>query len=94
MREIYDLVTREQKAVIIETKADKEEIKELPPLGDFILCTLCGTRHIIRYGKEKMEDGTMVESKKLSFVTCKEVDYIVGLNGKDIRQAPLKEEVE
>ena len=34
VREIYDLVTREQKAVIIETKADKEELKEI--LEDYL----------------------------------------------------------
>ncbi|MCK5043451.1 protein translocase subunit SecF [Candidatus Pacearchaeota archaeon] len=34
MREIYDLVTREQKAVIIETKADKKEIKDI--LEDYL----------------------------------------------------------
>lgn len=71
-----------------------KEIEGLPPLGDFILCSMCGTRHIIRYGKEKMEDGTMVESRKLSFITCNEKDYIVGINGKDVRHSEPKEEIE
>ncbi len=73
----------------VHIEIDTEEIEGLNPVGDFILCTMCGNRHIIRFGKEEMEDGTMVESKKIGFITCKSNDYIVSLNGKDIR-APLE----
>lgn len=63
----------------------KEKTKGKPNLGDFILCKACGERHIVRYGKEILEDGTQIASRKLAFVTCREDDYIVGINGKDVR---------
>jgi hypothetical protein len=63
-----------------------DELKKANPLGSFILCNMCGKRHIIEFGKEKMPDGTWKETKFLSFYKCGNKSYLAGINGKDIRR--------
>ncbi len=62
-----------------------DELNKANPLGDFILCTICGERHKIKYGKEKQPDGTWKETKLLAFYDCGDKSYLAGINGKDIR---------
>lgn len=51
----------------------KNELEKCKPLGDFILCDLCGKRH-------KIEHGTL-----LSFYRCGDKSYLAGIDGKDMR---------
>jgi len=62
-----------------------DEIEKAPPLGDFILCTVCGKRHRIEFGDEVLKDGTKKQSKLLAFYKCGGKSYLAGINGKDIR---------
>ncbi len=61
------------------------ELDAKPPLGDFILCAMCGKRHRIKYGKQKMDDGTWQETKLLAFYKCGKSNYLAGIKGKDVR---------
>jgi len=63
-----------------------EEIEAAPDLGDFILCTMCGKKHKIRYGDKKLPDGSKKPSKLLAFYCCGDKTYLAGINGKDIRR--------
>lgn len=63
-----------------------KELLEKEPLGDFILCGKCGERHIIKYGKEILSDGTKVETKSLSFYNCNGKTYLAGIDCKDVRK--------
>jgi hypothetical protein len=62
-----------------------DELEKAKPLGDFILCTICGKRHKIEFGKE-LQDGVWVESKLLAFYICGEKSYLAGIDGKDVRR--------
>ena len=63
-----------------------DEIEAAPKLGDFILCSMCGERHKIKYGKTILPDGTKKPSKLLAFYKCGKNNYLAGINGKDIRK--------
>ena len=63
-----------------------DEIDKAPLLGDSILCSKCGKRHLIKYGDKILKDGTKVSSKLLAYYRCKGKLYLAGINGKDIRR--------
>ena len=54
-------------------------------LGETYECPRCGEKHQITYGKKKLEDGTWVETKMLSFYKCGERTYLAGIDGRKIR---------
>lgn len=62
-----------------------DELAKAPDLGDFILCDRCGQRHKLEYVNKILENGTKRRSKSAAFVLCCGKLYLVGINGKDIR---------
>ncbi len=64
---------------------DNREIEKAEPLGNFILCTHCGERHIIKYGEIVKDDGTRIKAG-LTYYKCNEKTYLAGIKGKDIRR--------
>ena len=61
-----------------------EELEQKEPLGDFILCDKCGERHIVEYGNKVEADGSLTQSKMLSFYKCNDKLYLAGINGKRV----------
>jgi hypothetical protein len=62
-----------------------DELEKCEPLGDFIFCNRCSKRHIIRYGKGVLPDGTEKLDKLLAFVKCDDdKTFLVGINGKKV----------
>jgi hypothetical protein len=53
-------------------------------LGKTITCPHCGGQHPIEFSKEKQPDGTLKESKLLSFYRCGGKAYLVGIYGRSI----------
>jgi len=54
------------------TSIGNNEIEKLPPLGDTIVCWVCGEEH-------------KVESGKLAFFKCGDKSYLCGIDGKEWR---------
>lgn len=62
-----------------------DELEKREPLGDFIYCDRCRKRHIIRYGKKVLPDGTEKLDKLLAYVKCDDgKSFVVGINGKKV----------
>ena len=62
-----------------------DELEKCEPLGDFIYCNRCGKRHIIRYGKKILPDGTEKLDKLLAYMKCDDgKSFLVGMNGKKV----------
>lgn len=62
-----------------------DELKSKDNICKTVTCNICGKEHDVQYGKVKNEQGEWVESKMLAFINCGEESYLVGVNGKDIR---------
>lgn len=48
------------------------------------ICPNCNKLHEIKYGKRKLPDGTLVESKMLGFVKCEDKEFLVTLGGESV----------
>lgn len=51
------------------------------PLGEVLLCKLCGETHSVLYANKIMEDGARIKSKLLAYYKCGGKEYICGFNG-------------
>lgn len=62
-----------------------KELADLPEVeGETVICEVCGERHKIEYGLKKLDNGELVPSKTLGFVSCGEDKYLVSMHGKRI----------
>jgi len=61
------------------------ELENNADIGETCLCPNCGKEHAVEYAERLNDDGTKSQSKLIAFVKCKDMSYIVALNGKKIR---------
>ena len=61
------------------------ELDAAPELGRTVLCWLCGKRHLVKYGNERLPDGTSRPTKALAFFRCGRRSYLCGIRGKEVR---------
>ena len=52
------------------------------PLGDSVICYVCGASHPVTYGRRIMQDGSRVPDRSAAFVQCRGKTYLVGVDGK------------
>ena len=48
-------------------------------------CQKCGGEHEIIYGKKKLEDGTWIKTKMMSFYKCGDKTYLAGIDGRKLK---------
>jgi len=50
-----------------------EELSGCPKIGKTILCEICSKRYRLKYGKEKLKDGSLVETMMLTLIGNKDI---------------------
>ena len=60
------------------------EMKDLPPLRDTVVCPRCGETHKVIYGKQMNIDGEWEEVKTTAAYRCGGKLWLCGVGGKDI----------
>jgi len=54
------------------------------PVGETIVCPLCGQIHPIEYGYKVNADGTKTPSKILGYYKCGNDAYLAAVNGRSV----------
>jgi hypothetical protein len=85
---------QQENARFLKQKVDEAESVDSPPMlavgndelggpvGEEIVCRICGGRHPVEYGEKVLDDGTKVPSKLLAFFKCGGKAYLCGIDGR------------
>lgn len=62
------------------------ELDNQPDIPKEYDCPRCGNIHPVEYGDRVEKDGTKVPDTMLAFVQCHKKTYLIGMNGKMMKQ--------